>query len=143
MDMKKPGVRRKAHFGAGFAAAGETDVAGGEAGRSGAAKFARRYDIRTQAKSRQCRQNSGIGIGLDREGDQWIEKGLKRFLKHADMTFQSGSRIDVNGRADRLRNRSEEHTSELQSLMRISYAVFCLKKKQTQNTQQDTQTHVI
>src|SRR3546814_5016103 len=29
----------------------------------------------------------------------------------------------------RLRNRSEEHTSELQSLMRISYAVFCLKKK--------------
>src|SRR3546814_4789853 len=30
--------------------------------------------------------------------------------------------------------RSEEHTSELQSLMRISYAVFCLKKKQLQNT---------
>src|SRR3546814_2075564 len=29
--------------------------------------------------------------------------------------------------------RSEEHTSELQSLMRISYAVFCLKKKKTQN----------
>src|SRR3546814_1042923 len=28
-------------------------------------------------------------------------------------------------------NRSEEHTSELQSLMRISYAVFCLKKKNT------------
>src|SRR3546814_1092503 len=31
--------------------------------------------------------------------------------------------------------RSEEHTSELQSLMRISYAVFCLKKKQTNQTQ--------
>src|SRR3546814_2133937 len=30
-------------------------------------------------------------------------------------------------------DRSEEHTSELQSLMRISYAVFCLKKKKTQN----------
>src|SRR3546814_10013484 len=30
------------------------------------------------------------------------------------------------------RQRSEEHTSELQSLMRISYAVFCLKKKHTQ-----------
>src|SRR3546814_7016165 len=30
--------------------------------------------------------------------------------------------------------RSEEHTSELQSLMRISYAVFCLKKKKRQNT---------
>src|SRR3546814_10310521 len=31
--------------------------------------------------------------------------------------------------------RSEEHTSELQSLMRISYAVFCLKKKQQKNRQ--------
>src|SRR3546814_10813990 len=30
--------------------------------------------------------------------------------------------------------RSEEHTSELQSLMRISYAVFCLKKKKCENT---------
>src|SRR3546814_3498992 len=30
--------------------------------------------------------------------------------------------------------RSEEHTSELQSLMRISYAVFCLKKKKAMNT---------
>src|SRR3546814_4773495 len=35
--------------------------------------------------------------------------------------------------ADQLR-RSEEHTSELQSLMRISYAVFCLKKKKNQLT---------
>src|SRR3546814_5414499 len=33
------------------------------------------------------------------------------------------------------RVRSEEHTSELQSLMRISYAVFCLKKKKTTNNQ--------
>src|SRR3546814_4214062 len=31
-------------------------------------------------------------------------------------------------------SRSEEHTSELQSLMRISYAVFCLKKKKNENT---------
>src|SRR3546814_3577907 len=33
-----------------------------------------------------------------------------------------------------LQDRSEEHTSELQSLMRISYAVFCLKKKKQYNT---------
>src|SRR3546814_5796273 len=33
--------------------------------------------------------------------------------------------------------RSEEHTSELQSLMRISYAVFCLKKKKTTTKQQN------
>src|SRR3546814_3699512 len=37
-------------------------------------------------------------------------------------------------------DRSEEHTSELQSLMRISYAVFCLKKK-NHTTQQDDTTH--
>src|SRR3546814_1157037 len=35
---------------------------------------------------------------------------------------------------DPLVMRSEEHTSELQSLMRISYAVFCLKKKKATNT---------
>src|SRR3546814_2542763 len=35
--------------------------------------------------------------------------------------------------------RSEEHTSELQSLMRISYAVFCLKQKKTNNKNDNTQ----
>src|SRR3546814_10321289 len=38
-------------------------------------------------------------------------------------------------------NRSEEQTSELQSLMRISYAVFCLKNKRTQITNQTTIGH--
>src|SRR3546814_4012228 len=37
-------------------------------------------------------------------------------------------------------SRSEEHTSELQSLMRISYAVFCLKKKKTKTTQLNSTT---
>src|SRR3546814_2161326 len=37
------------------------------------------------------------------------------------------------------RLRSEEHTSELQSLMRISYAVFCLKKKNTNNKQNNSE----
>src|SRR3546814_1884235 len=37
-----------------------------------------------------------------------------------------------------IRDRSEEHTSELQSLMRNSYAVFCLKKKTTANTRTTT-----
>src|SRR3546814_3554536 len=38
-------------------------------------------------------------------------------------------------------SRSEEHTSELQSLMRISYAVFCLKKKKRTKNKQKTDTH--
>src|SRR3546814_7028389 len=40
----------------------------------------------------------------------------------------------VIGNVERFRHRSEEHTSELQSLMRISYAVFCLKKKKKRIT---------
>src|SRR3546814_4024730 len=50
--------------------------------------------------------------------------------------------VQQRGNLDRMRDRhcmpvdvrSEEHTSELQSLMRISYAVFCLKKKKSKNT---------
>src|SRR3546814_6020667 len=41
--------------------------------------------------------------------------------------------IDVGDRAPAAGTRSEEHTSELQSLMRISYAVFCLTKKRKHN----------
>src|SRR3546814_6792189 len=39
-------------------------------------------------------------------------------------------------------SRSEEHTSELQSLMRISYAVFCLKKKRKKNVQHTYTTNI-
>src|SRR3546814_2389466 len=50
----------------------------------------------------------------------------------------SGASEDGAG-ATHQKGRSEEHTSELQSLMRISYAVFCLKKKNTtQNSQHPT-----
>src|SRR3546814_2679273 len=46
---------------------------------------------------------------------------------------QAGHR--EQGGKTRLRGSSEEHTSELQSLMRISYAVFCLEKQITKDTQ--------
>src|SRR3546814_1939384 len=42
----------------------------------------------------------------------------------------------------RVRARSEEHTSELQSLMRISYAVFCLKKKKTKFSVNNTYKYI-
>src|SRR3546814_1290516 len=53
----------------------------------------------------------------------------------ASMAQKLAERIkQATGRSARVEGRSEEHTSELQSLMRISYAVFCLKKKkQTAN----------
>src|SRR3546814_4554158 len=53
-----------------------------------------------------------------------------------DGAARSPGRILSDSRASGIAvqsGRSEEHTSELQSLMRISYAVFCLKKKKTTN----------
>src|SRR3546814_2182185 len=49
--------------------------------------------------------------------------------KRAALTISSCSRNRPSARFRRPASKSEEHTSELQSLMRISYAVFCLKKK--------------
>src|SRR3546814_8777081 len=46
--------------------------------------------------------------------------------------------VPVHGAAGRAGARSEEHTSELQSLMRISYAVFCLKKNIKKNNETQT-----
>src|SRR3546814_5951495 len=51
---------------------------------------------------------------------------LEKIFAHQHRDFQAGGQF--------IGARSEEHTSELQSLMRISYAVFCLKKK-TPHTQ--------
>src|SRR3546814_9003739 len=48
---------------------------------------------------------------------------LRVFLRHAFGRSRLAGQVTVG------ESRSEEHTSELQSLMRISYAVFCLKKK--------------
>src|SRR3546814_4029577 len=58
---------------------------------------------------------------------------------HDHDRHQRGHRNDRDQRAEheqqeQQENRSEEHTSELQSLMRNSYAVFCLKKKNKYNT---------
>src|SRR3546814_3451783 len=47
----------------------------------------------------------------------------------ADAELQPAAADEVGRRGTARTARSEEHTSELQSLMRISYAVFCLKKK--------------
>src|SRR3546814_1543585 len=61
----------------------------------------------------------------------------------ADLLEHRGFSCPIGGHDQCQRSalrRSEEHTSELQSLMRISYAVFCLKKKKLQNSQR-TENH--
>src|SRR3546814_1614903 len=54
---------------------------------------------------------------------------LRRARRRMGMIFQEYALVERLS----VMERSEEHTSELQSLMRISYAVFCLKKKNKQN----------
>src|SRR3546814_3042111 len=56
---------------------------------------------------------------------------------HAGGSWWAAGRVDVRRSGP---VRSEEHTSELQSLMRISYAVFCLKKKKRKTTHTKTYT---
>src|SRR3546814_6013838 len=53
-------------------------------------------------------------------------------------SHRSEIKHDIRGTATF--DRSEEHTSELQSLMRISYAVFCLKKKKNKQYETTSQT---
>src|SRR3546814_6658879 len=50
-------------------------------------------------------------------------------FSHVGLVNTALNLTEVAGPTTRRKARSEEHTSELQSLMRISYAVFCLKKK--------------
>src|SRR3546814_5178926 len=72
---------------------------------------------------------------IARRGGEAFEDGVQGLRVHAASTgagWISGADPGLYCRAGVVhssRSRSEEHTSELQSLMRISYAVFCLKKK--------------
>src|SRR3546814_5689996 len=80
-----------------------------------------------------------------------LQAGLRRFVDqrlHGDLQFAGLlQRIAVHRLGEiavMLQDcllRSEEHTSELQSLMRISYAVFCLKKKNKLKATMNTQTN--
>src|SRR3546814_3978920 len=68
-------------------------------------------------------------------------------LSPSSTRYMHISRRGRKGSLKKQRGRSEEHTSELQSLMRISYAVFCLKKKTNSLTSINTlsrlqQTHL-
>src|SRR3546814_10515475 len=72
---------------------------------------------------------------LFRSGDRGIPRRRGSEPVHPHRRHQRDAvRIGAGSQARRRgRYRSEEHTSELQSLMRISYAVFCLKKKNNRN----------
>src|SRR3546814_8426786 len=79
---------------------------------------------------RQCRGACGPGTrgGLRRSPDRC-----------GDVPGDAAAAALGHGVRGPAYRRSEEHTSELQSLMRISYTVFCLKKKQQRHTRTTTQ----
>src|SRR3546814_5680178 len=84
------------------------------------------------SRLRACRQFSSQDDASDL--DLFNAVGLKVIGEHVSAIMLPdgsifGRRVGIGGPRGMLDRRSEEHTSELQSLMRISYAVFCLKKK--------------
>src|SRR3546814_6597806 len=73
-------------------------------------------------------------VDLDAQGNATMGSGVdKREVQAStcDVLLEEIHARDAIVRTPEGLDRSEEHTSELQSLMRISYAVFCLKKKKT------------
>src|SRR3546814_9185512 len=75
------------------------------------------------------RNNENVGAGyIERSGQQYLIR------VPGQVADAEGIEQIVVATRDGLPLRSEEHTSELQSLMRISYAVFCLKKKKYKMT---------
>src|SRR3546814_1249273 len=94
--------------------AGLCDIASG----ADAKRWASDYLDRSQVRPVDARLSEALAAPSD----------LSTARALADVACLSPSRL-----REIVCRRSEEHTSELQSLMRISYAVFCLKKKNTEN----------
>src|SRR3546814_3034369 len=97
----------------------------------------RRSPIPTQARNgRLVAHHPGVGaLGFDRSDLELQSAGQRRAMRHDRHGLVEAGREHVPVA------RSEEHTSELQSLMRISYAVFCLKKKTTSTRRKNTKRH--
>src|SRR3546814_10416559 len=102
----------------------------------------RRIEILGEAHARKLACARGFHRLMDRLIE--VDRSARDRLPAREMLHlvdQSRDAVDLgtNQRRETLApRRSEEHTSELQSLMRISYAVFCLKKKTKQTTHVNT-----
>src|SRR3546814_2769710 len=80
------------------------------------------------------RQLLAAGSGFRILHDEVRSERARELLRGSDLPIaQVGASVGFRDAREFRRARSEEHTSELQSLMRISYAVFCLKKTKQQN----------
>src|SRR3546814_3366129 len=84
-------------------------------------------EVRGNAEPARMRDAVAVDEGQVRRLRQFFQR--QQQCRQFAVRQQAGDVGNAGGDARDFRSRSEEHTSELQSLMRISYAVFCLKKK--------------
>src|SRR3546814_4400167 len=114
----------------------------GRVGRSGIA-----FEQRRASRRRTRHEERGMArVAIVTGGTRGIGEAISLALKEAGMTVAAnyaGNDERAKAFTDRTGikayKRSEEHTSELQSLMRISYAVFCLQKQNKNKQQHPTQ----
>src|SRR3546814_9487700 len=108
-----------------------------------------RRNVERDARQRLVHRAQRVAVAADaalvaqRLGDRLAHRdaGILDGMMLVDMEIAHRLHVEIDQRMSRElfehmieKARSEEHTSELQSLMRISYAVFCLKKKKNKNT---------
>src|SRR3546814_2535310 len=89
-----------------------------------------RHHRNEDAAEKADEQGMGRGLAEDRDAIAREGKILRGIEGESD---RQPCKAAMEDQQQRWHGRSEEHTSELQSLMRISYAVFCLKKKKTED----------
>src|SRR3546814_413840 len=97
-------------------------------------QWGEQIDGRSLWWSMHGRNKRSIALDLKSAKGREIVLGLVAKCDVVVENFRPGQLARMGLGPDRLRERSEEHTSELQSLMRSSYAVFCLKKKNRTET---------
>src|SRR3546814_5171012 len=102
-----------------------------------------RRDLRLHAMTMRATQGINALTEKEKQTLRLIVRGhdAKSIARNLDLSVHTINERLRDARR-KLTVRSEEHTSELQSLMRISYAVFCLKKTNRTN-QRHTKTHII
>src|SRR3546814_8203231 len=94
-----------------------------------------KFGRRLQGRPENPNGSKTFGFDADFQVESYLRHQGLSFVERFDANsyLYITRAMDYNDIAEDHGGRSEEHTSELQSLMRISYAVFCLKKNNTTN----------
>src|SRR3546814_1925085 len=132
----------RAELAGGVVAHGEDEVHRRRAGRSELVPALRAQAVHRDvlvAQQVQCvgmRRALGVAAGAEGAEATAAETVQQRLGQDAARRVPGAQEQHVVGGLRHASSRSEEHTSELQSLMRSSYAVFCLKKKKNKKNQE-------